>query len=202
MLRYWSLIRGVIFVISIEAQSECAGHSSGSVIATPNEPDQSKSKFVITTSTDRRDEFRLIHDFAWRARDSRLAREPFASRQEDIGLIRDLSQRLLNDLSKTKEKKQRIVSEVSSWFSHDGILAVPLGCLDFTPSPRCLRCQALFRYNVPNYVNEEEMKYQNGNPNLTCAEAYAHFYCRENFNTGKVERLKGLKKIWHKAKHH
>jgi hypothetical protein len=144
---------------------------------------------VIPTSTDRWKGFRLIHDFAKKARDSRLGGEPFLSRQGDIDLIRDLSRKLLNNLSKTTEK-QHIVGEVESWFNHDDILAVPLSYPDFIPCPRCLRYRALFRYNVPNCIFDEERKYPNGNPDLTCAEAYAHFYCHANFNSGKMEHLK------------
>ncbi|KAI0401003.1 hypothetical protein F4802DRAFT_601418 [Xylaria palmicola] len=66
--------------------------------------------------------------------------------------------------------------------NHGAETATPLHCPQFTLKPRCLRCQTLFMYNVPNNVILEEQRmlgYVNPRcrTSLCCAETIAYYQC-------------------------
>ncbi|KAK4195615.1 hypothetical protein QBC40DRAFT_315727 [Triangularia verruculosa] len=72
--------------------------------------------------------------------------------------------------------------------NHANEMALPMTVPDFAAKARCLRCQALFRYNVnhdPGLVaadtawrgNRRKAVGKLCNTDWDCAETYAHFYC-------------------------
>jgi hypothetical protein len=172
MLRRWwgdssSSIRGVPYVAFI-----CSGVTT----------------FVVTTSHDRWNGMSVMYEFSGRCRAHRVATNPGPFRPMHTN-VPGLSQRLFQELDPLRpphlEQKRRNVINQDKWAPtrrHLSETARCFACPSFEPMARCLRCQALFRYNLPVEVtNLERILREQPRKKVIfdweCAEAFAHYFC-------------------------
>ncbi|KAH7166714.1 hypothetical protein DER46DRAFT_659349 [Fusarium sp. MPI-SDFR-AT-0072] len=129
--------------------------------------------------------FKKLHDFVKKLRNSRhdaITKAVDRGKNEAYD-IQEWSEVLWRRRKDKKNKKNETVAGLAQnplgYFSHLHDVATPVECPSFQPKARCTRCQALFRYAVPDNVKEKEKAM----PEVlfrgfTCAETYAHFFCR------------------------
>ncbi|KAF5576224.1 hypothetical protein FPCIR_12711 [Fusarium pseudocircinatum] len=126
-----------------------------------------------------------LNDFILQLRNSRLdaIAKAVDGGEDDVKDIKKWSRELRRRRQGKKPKKQEpfanLVQNPPGHFSHLDDVATPLQCPSFQPKARCTRCQILFRYEVPDNVKGQEkvmsvVLYRD----LSCVEAYAHFFCR------------------------
>ncbi|KAK3985314.1 hypothetical protein QBC44DRAFT_345376 [Cladorrhinum sp. PSN332] len=184
--------RGIPRVVFI-----CAGRNAG--------------RFVITTSKDHWYFFTSLHDMSKDSRSLRQTAPPVVGNGGgapafNVPAISDQAFQHLEtfeddvaDVSSNEATENIRRNAIRSWqallpapryAAHDGEFCVPLTCPDFTVKARCLRCQAMFRYDVthPDAAGLEQAERDwRGSRLLTfdrlcnkgwdCAETLAHFYC-------------------------
>ena len=123
----------------------------------------------IHRSRDHWTNFTTMETHARDARNYRLIAAPFTPFQ-DILYITSISDEIRNNFPNPTDLPQV--------FNHQNELAIPLACPGFAMRARCIRCQQLFNYRVPQAVIHQELGQQQGtNIVLNCAEVYGHFFC-------------------------
>lgn len=123
-------------------------------------------------------------------RDTRQTRQdynPFTAHKDDILLI--LSQ--TRHLHGMYPKGCRLSLPVSAPgnFCHEESTLRALTCPKFELKSRCIRCQGLFSYHIEPHYERLEMEDREAgktvvNDGTSCAEVYAHFYCKQWLGQG------------------
>lgn len=145
-------------------------------ISTSNGP-----KYIIAASADHWTGYKKLSNFVKKLRDHRrkaTTMELGRGRGEEASFITEWSDDLWRRRNKG-ESLSRLVTHPEGCFSHLHDFATPLDCPSFQPKPRCIRCQALFEYVVPDHVSSRERGETALYKGFTCAETYAHFLCEE-----------------------
>lgn len=97
-------------------------------------------------------------------------------RNKGAPLIVEWSEDLWKRRLDENESLSSLVAHPKGYFSHLYDVATPLKCPSFKPKARC---QALFEYAVPDDVRERERTETALYQGFTCAETYAHLFCRQ-----------------------
>ncbi|KAF5578890.1 hypothetical protein FPANT_9816 [Fusarium pseudoanthophilum] len=140
--------------------------------------------YGISASADHWTHFEELNQFVWKLRNSRLnaIAKAVDGGEGDVRRIkvwsRNIPQRRKGE-GKNKPTVASLVQNSRVYFSHLHDVATPLTCPSFQPKARCIRCQVLFRYEVPQNVKEKEKDVPDDiYTGFSCAEIHAHFFCR------------------------
>ncbi|KAF5965136.1 hypothetical protein FBULB1_12403 [Fusarium bulbicola] len=142
--------------------------------------------YSISASADYWSGFKKLHEFVLKLRHSRRndITKAVKGGSKDVKCIKkcsDVVQRRFESIPEKNEKIKELANLIENppgYFSHLHDVATPFECPSFQPKARCMRCQVLFRYEVPDNVKEKERNASQIYLGFTCAETYAHFYCR------------------------
>lgn len=128
-----------------------------------------------------------MHAFLRDTRQTRQDYNPFAAHSDDIQLILDETRYL----HRKYPKGCCVMDTVSGQgnFCHQDSSLRALKCPEFDLKSRCVRCQGLFDYHIETHYKGVE--WQDGmrsktvvNDGTSCAEVYAHFYCKQELGEG------------------
>lgn len=131
-------------------------------------------------------------------RDTRQPRQDystFAAHKDHIQFILDESRYFHRKYPKGCAVTDTV--SVQGSFCHQDSSLRALKGPEFDLKSRCVRCQGLFDYHIEPHYGYIEM--QNGlagktvvNDGTSCAEVYAHFYCKQGLGQGNwVQRTAG-----------
>lgn len=162
---------------------------------------QTSPSFIITASRDIWRGYKRMEVWSFECRNHRTNCPPIRDPALPPFDIVGLSDRLIGEFEKlpstdSKDRTGRgqarlqVIEAYARYnippgFSHGKEKAVPMACPDFKKKGRCLRCQALFMYDVDDEVLLLEKEMRESNSSLgalafdgwTCAETIARFYC-------------------------
>ncbi|EWG41390.1 hypothetical protein FVEG_03520 [Fusarium verticillioides 7600] len=143
--------------------------------------------YIISTSADHWRLFGKLNDFVLNLRHSRRKGITNAVHGggKDAKLVKEWSEALESRRKRSEEKNQKmeplasLIENPPGYFSHLHDVATPFEYPSFELKARCTRCQVLFRYEVPDNVKvKEKVESHKIHLGFTCAETYAHFFCR------------------------
>lgn len=151
------------------------------------QPNENSPNCVITTTTDVWSGFPSMHAFLREARRSRQDYSPFADHKDDLELIATETRHLHKQYPKNSAVWDTVSGRGS--FDHQDFSIRALSCPRLDLKSRCIRCQGLFNYHIEPRYEDVERQYRMGketvvNDETSCAEVYAHFYCRQALGQG------------------
>ncbi|KAF5627421.1 hypothetical protein F52700_8346 [Fusarium sp. NRRL 52700] len=175
----------------------CAGLPKTTFLCIGTSPN-GDSIYSISTSADHWPFFEKLDQFVLNLRRSRRNAIITAVKggKKDARYIKEWSEALQSRHKGNKENNQKmeplasLIENPPGYFSHLHDVATPFECPSFWPRARCFRCQVLFRYEVPDNVKVQERNVSDINLGLTCAETYAHFFCRALEDRGHAKCIR------------